>query len=280
MLIGSLCVLSVLTGLGVCALADAFAGLAWLWVLPVSFVGSFLVLALLAFGVVLIACALVDPDKQREKDSKFFRFLVRLLAEAILMISGARIHTKGLEKTPKEGRFLLVCNHLHEADPVILLHYFRKSRLAFVSKKENRNMFLVGKIMPMILCPLINRENDREALKTILRCIQLLKEDKVSIGIFPEGYINKDRKFHHLRPGVFKIAQKAKVPIVVCTVTNTNHIVKNFLKGKPTDVDLHLLEVIPAQALEGKTTVEIADYVHGIMAEDLGDAYRPEEESA
>lgn len=275
MLIGIIMVLSLAAAVGICLATGAFAGLMWLWVLPVSLLGSFLVLVLLAFLFLLAACAVVDPDKPQEKDSKFYRTLANLYIEAILTFARIHVETRGLEKIPKQGRFMLVCNHLHEADPAILLHYFRKSQLAFVSKQENRDMFVVGKIMPKLLCPLINRENDREALKTILRCIRLLKEDKVSIGIFPEGYIRPDRKFHELRPGVFKIAQKANVPIVVCTIRDTHYVVKNFLRFKPSYVQLHLLEVIPAQELQGRTTVEIAQRVHDTMAQDLGDDYRP-----
>ena len=277
MLIGIISVLSVAAAVGVCIGTGAFGGLVWLWLLPVSFAGGFLLLTLAAFLFLLIACAVVDPDKPQEKDSKFYRTVANLYIEAILTFARIRIETRGLEKTPKSGRFLLVCNHLHEADPVILLHYFKKSQLAFVSKQENHDMFIVGKIMPKLLCPLINRENDREALKTILRCIKLLKEDKVSIDIFPEGYIRPDRKFHEFRPGVFKIAQKANVPIVVCTIRDTHYVVKNFLRFKPSYVQLHLLDVIPAEALQGKTTVEIAEHIHAMMAEDLGDDYRPAE---
>lgn len=280
MLIGIICALAALGAAGVCLKTASFCTLQWLWVLPVSFVGGILLLAALVFAVVYTACAFVDPDKERDEENKFFRLMIKLLAPAILTVARARVHTRGLEQAPKSGRFLLVCNHLHDADPVILMRYFPDSQLAFVGKRETKTMFLVGKIMSQLLCQFINRENDREALKTILRCIQLLKEDKVSIGIFPEGYINKDRKFHHLRPGVFKIAQKANVPIVVCTMTNTENIIKNFLKLRPTDIDLHLLEVIPVEFMEGKTAVDISNYVHSIMAEDLGEAYRPAEENA
>lgn len=275
MLIRTITGLSAMAAVALCLCTGAFDSMMWYWMMPVVFAAAFLVLALIAFAILLIACALVDPDKPREKDSKFFRILTHLCAEAVLMFARVHVHTQGLEKTPKSGRFLLVCNHLHEADPVILLQHFYKSQLAFVSKRENRDMFLVGKIMPMLLCPLINRENDREALKTILRCIQLLKEDKVSVGIFPEGYIRPDRKLHEFRPGVFKIAQKANVPIVVCTIRDTQYVVKNFLKFKPSYVELHLLDVIPAEELQGKTTVEIAEKIHGMMAEDLGPDYLP-----
>ena len=131
-------------------------------------------------------------------------------------------------------------------------------------------MFLVGKLLPRLLCQFLDRENDREALKSIVRCIQLLKNDAVSVGVFPEGGINTQRKFKHFRPGVFKIAQKAQVPIVVCTLRNTHKVLPNLFKGKRTTVSVHVLDVIEPSWMEGKTTVEIADHIYSIMAEDLG----------
>ena len=181
-----------------------------------------------------------------------------------------RVHTEGLEKTPKSGRFFLVCNHINDLDPVTLMAYFSQCQLAFITKRENMSMFLVGKLMHKILCQPINRENDREALKTILKCIQLLKDDMVSIAAFPEGYTSVDGKLHHFRHGIFKIAQKTKVPIVVCTVQNTNKPFKNVLKLKATDVHLHLLKVIQPEEYADMNTVQLGEYVHGLMAEDLG----------
>ena len=270
MLIAILSVLTVLTALGVCLAAGAFASLTWLWLLPVCLVGGFVVYLLLAFLFLVLACAPVDPDKREEEDSPFYRGLANWYIAAVISLVRLKIHTEGLEKIPKEGRFMLVCNHIHDIDPAILMRCFPKSQLAFISKQENRNMFIVGKVLPKLLCQPINRENDREALKTILRCISLLKEDKVSIGVFPEGYIHPQRKLQHFRPGVFKIAQKARVPIVVCTLQDTQYVVKNLLKGKTSQIHLHVLDVIPAQELEGVTTVQIADRIYRMMAGDLG----------
>ena len=92
----------------------------------------------------------------------------------------------------------------------------------------------------------------------------------MSIGVFPEGYIKPDRKLHHFRSGVFKIATKTSVPIVVCTITNTHHIIKNFTHLKPTDVELHLIRTIGPEEYAGMTTVELADSVYHMMAQDLG----------
>lgn len=278
MLIGGALLISIIAALGLCGILDGFTGLTWLWLVPLSFVGSFLVCAVVAFAFLLICCKFVDQSKPQEHDSKFYRRMMYLYIQAILTVARVRIHTTGLEKTPKEGRFLLVCNHLDNVDPPVLLHVFKKSQLAFISKKENHDMFVVGDLMHKIMCQLINRENDREALKTILKCIQLIKDDEVSIGVFPEGGIKGDGKLHHLKGGVFKIAQKAGVPIVVCTIRNTDKVISNFLKLKSSDVYLHLVDVIPAEDLKGRTAVSVAEQVYDLMINDLGEEFRAEED--
>lgn len=250
------------------------------WSLPLLFLGFDLGLLVLSVLFLWICCATVDMSKPQEEDSRFFRRLMHPYIEALISIVGIRLHTQGLEKVPTDGRFLLVCNHLFIADPGVLLHCFKNSQLAFVTKQENDSVFLVGKIMHKILCQPIDRNNDRAALKTILKCIQLLKEDKVSVCVFPEGYTSKDGKLHHFRNGVFKIAQKANVPIVVCTLQNTRQIFKNMAKLKHTDVPVHLVEVIPAEELKGLTTVQIGERVYEAMISDLGEAFRYQEPAA
>ena len=254
----------------------ALPGLA-LWLLPVLYIGWYLALLLLAFLILWTFSIFVDMDKPQETDSKLYRTVMYIYIEALISLVLARVHATGMEKVPTDGRFLLVCNHQHEADPGVLLHCFKKSQLAFISKQENDSMFVVNKMMHKTMCQLLNRENDREALKTILKCIQLLKDDQVSICVFPEGGIKELDKLSHFRSGVFKIAQKANVPIVVCTVRNTAKIIPNLLKGKHTDVYLNLVDVIPAQDLKGRTTVDIAEQVYEMMLADLGEDWRPEE---
>ena len=271
MLLISVAVISLLAGVCICLSCDAFLSLAWLWVLPTSFLCFFLGLLLLGFGFLMIMCKRVDQSVPQEEDNKFYRWVANLIIAAAFPV--LRIHVKktGIEKVPTEGRFMLVCNHCNNSDPIILLNCLRKSQLAFISKKENSTMFVIGPMMHKLQCQLINRENDREALKTILKCIQILKEDKASIAAFPEGGIlSEDGKLHHFRPGVFKIAQKANVPIVVCTLKNTKDVIHNMAHYKPSYVEMDVLNVIPAEELKGVTTVDIAKRCYAMMAENLG----------
>lgn len=249
---------------------DAFSGLQFLWMLPVSFAGAFLVLTALAVLFLVLVTLPVDPDKVRQEDSPFFRFLANAYIKFVFTVLPMRVHTVGMEKMPKDGRVLLVSNHIHDIDPAVFFYCFPKKQFAFVAKRETRQMFLINKFLNKLMCPQINRENDREALKAILRSIWLLKEDKTSVGIFPEGRICPERKLQHLKPGVFKIAQKANVPVVVCTLQNTQYVIKNFLRFKCTDVHMHLLDVIPAEEIVAGNTVEIAHRIYDMMARDLG----------
>ena len=270
MLLGIISALSTLAAFWLCVDTNAFNGFSWLWLLPAGFFGAFLALIIVWLGMVLVMSLLVDVKKPQEKDNRFYRMVIHWTADALIPLLRVKICAEGTEKIPQNGRFLLVCNHLAEIDPVALMTVFRKSQLAFISKRENDARFIIGPFLHRIMCQPINRENDREALKTILKCIELLQEDQVSIGVFPEGWVSMDEKLHPLRPGVFKIAQKANVPIVVCTLQDTQNVVPRIKKLKSSQIQLHILEVIQPEEIKGVPTVKIAERVHGLMAADLG----------
>ena len=271
-------ILKVFTALSaLLALLSAVCGTIWL--LPVYFVSYFLGFLVLAVAVLLISCATVDVEKPQEEDSPFFRWMARYYVELVVQLMRIRIHTQGLEKTPKDGRFVVVCNHINDVDPAVLLHCFPDSGLSFISKKENKHMFVIGKVMHMLQCQLIDRENDREALKTILKCIQIIKEDKASIGVFPEGYVSLDGRVRHFRSGVLKIAQKAGVPIVVCTIQGTKTVVPAIKRLQPCDVQLHLVDVISAEQVKAMTTVDLGEMIYEMMVADMGEAFRCDEKA-
>ena len=270
MLIGIFTIFSLAVAAGLCLLTGSFAGLGWLWVLPVTAVGMFVLLAGIWFVVLVVMANAADMENKQEEDNKFYRWVLHNTIDAILPLLGVRFHTKGFEQKLPEGRFLLVSNHLHDIDPAMLLHCFPKSQLAFISKKENDGLFAIGPLMHKTLCQSIDRDDDRQALQVILKCIRILKEDKASIAVFPEGGTNHDDKLHPFRPGVFKIAQKANVPIVVCTMKNTKDAIPNMLHLRKTDIEVSLLDVIYPESYADLGTTEMAQQIYELMAADLG----------
>ena len=271
MVIGIIAAFAAIFSAVICGLAGGFENIGWLWMLPVGWLGSFLGVILLAFLTVLVMCAFVDLEKEETEDNRFYRWMLYMIADAAHTVLQVKVHTEGLEQIPNHGRVMLVCNHLDNVDPVIIMHQVKKMQtLAFIAKRETATMFVVGKFMHKILCQRINRENDREALKTILKCIDILKQDKASIAVFPEGGIRGGNVLHPFRHGVFKIALRTKVPVVVCTLWGTQNIMHNGLRLRPTNVDFHVLGVVQPETYEGMTAVELGHLVHGMMAKDLG----------
>ena len=101
----------------------------------------------------------------------------------------------------------------------------------------------------------------------------------MSIAVFPEGYESLDCRLLPFRSGVFKIAQRTGVPIVVCTLQGSEHVIKNVKRLKPSKVQLHLVDVISPEEYAGKTTVEIAKTVRNLMLNDLAEKYQPLEQN-
>ena len=124
MLLISIAVLALLIGTLVCACAGAFTLGTWVWLLPLTVLAAFVVLLGAGFAFLMYLCKRVDQDKEQEQDDKFYRIVANLIVESAFWVLRIRVKESGMEKVPRDGRFLLVCNHLHEIDPAVLLRAF------------------------------------------------------------------------------------------------------------------------------------------------------------
>lgn len=241
-------------GIGLCA--AAFVG--WLFLY---------ILALFLFSL------FIDPKKPRDKDHPFVRFLIAETLRLVCRLGRVKIKTEGMEKMP-EGRFLLVSNHRSMFDPLVSLVAFKKHPLAFVTKPENLKIPLVGRIMRYCCFLPINRENPRDAIRAINSAAGLIKNDTLSVGIYPEGTRNKGEgtllPFHG---GVLMIAQKAGgVPIVAVTVENTEKVAKNF-PFRGTTVRLKVCCVIPGDEVLASRTDDLSAKLYEAMEQELKPVY-------
>ena len=92
----------------------------------------------LLYVLFLTVCALlVDTKKEYEHDSPFYRRLLYGATACCIRLLHIHIHVDGMEKLPKDGRFLLVCNHRSNFDPILTWQVMKERNLAFVSKAEN-----------------------------------------------------------------------------------------------------------------------------------------------
>ena len=129
-------------------------------------------------------------------------------------------------------------------------------------------MPFIAKIMHKLYGLPIDRENNREAAKTIIGAIKLLKEEKASVAIFPEGYTSKNCELLPFRNGAFKVALKAKTPIVVCVLNGTRKIPKRMV-WRGCEVDFCVVNVINPEEYENMNTNELGDMIYVQMQEAL-----------
>ena len=234
------------------------------WLVPLLFAGFFLGLVIIhiLFTVAWILTIRTDrPVKKRPAFRKWINLTVPLLMKLVRV----SVNASGTEKVPEDGRFLFVCNHQHDLAPVMMLSVFPDYDIGFIGKKEiYKTMPLIGKAMHGLCCLPIDRENNREAAKTIIEAVHILKEGKASVGLFPEGYVSKSCELLPFRNGSLKIALKSQVPVAVCVINNTREIAKNFFRRK-TKIQFRLLDVITSDRYEGMHTAELGEIIHNQM---------------
>ena len=226
-------------------------------------------------GLFVISEVFVDLNKPQETPSKFFRKMLEDIADYMCVSARIRLHVTGEEKLPKDTRYLLVCNHRSLFDPVVKVSAFKGQGIAYVSKPSNFKIPVGGKVMHKCCCLPMDRENNREALKTIKRACELIDQDICSICIYPEGTRNKGDGILPMHNGSFKIAQRAGVPVVIATVRNTDKV-KHRMPFKATDVYIDILDVISAEDAKNSPTSVTAQRAWEIMSEN----YNKEEKTS
>lgn len=241
------------------------------WLVPLLVLAFFVGFIIIQLSIFFISVAVVDINKPAEKGAKYYRFIANLSLPLILKLARVKINLSGADKVPENGRMLFVCNHQHNYDPIIMLTAFPQAEIGFIGKKEiYTTMPFVAKIMHKLYCLPIDRENNREAVKTIISAVKILKENKASIGLFPEGYTSKNCEILPIRSGSLKIAYKANVPIVVCVINNTQSISKNMFKRR-TDIEFRVLGVIQPSDFENLSTSELGDIIHNQMKDAISE---------
>lgn len=230
-----------------------------IWAGILIFLAVFVGLQLLYLLFFYLAALTVDPSKPLPKQNRICRAGVANIIGMMCAYSGVVPHFSGLEKLPKDVRFVLVCNHRSMFDPLIIMDKLRQYNISFISKPSNLKIPIAGRIAYGAGFLAIDRENNRNALTTILQAADYLKRDICSIGVYPEGSRTKTDEMLPFHAGSFKIAQRANAPLVIAAVHGTENIKKNLILHR-TNVYLDILEVLPPEQVKAMSTNDLSDY--------------------
>ena len=228
------------------------------------FVGALLGLLLLHVLVLAAASLFVDKKNPNPRFFPFYRKLIILSVGPLLQAGRVRVDLIGAEKLP-EGGFLLVGNHRSDFDPITAMYALRKRGLTFVTKKENGDIPVGGRIIIGSGCLSLDRSDDKQGLLVIRQAVRRIRDGE-AIGIYPEGTRSKTGELLPFRMGCFKAAQWAKCPLVVLKTENSELVEKNFLRRK-TNVRLTVKAVLPYDEIADMDTAQIGEKVRNILLE-------------
>lgn len=222
--------------------------------------------------LMIVSALLVNMEKEYTQESKFYRFLLNSSTFLATKLIRIKLHVTGMEKLP-EGRFLLVSNHRSKFDPILTWLVFGNLQPAFISKPENFKVPVFGRLIHRLCFMPIDRENPRNAVKTINRAVDLMNRDVATVAVYPEGTRNYGEGLLPFHNAMFKIAQKANVPVVVLAVRGTYEIQKNYPLHR-SHVYIDVIDVLDADTVKHTKTAALGDRVRDTMLAHLG-GYKP-----
>ncbi len=127
----------------------------------------------------------------------------------------------GKEKIPTGGKVILVCNHLSNWDPILLL-LAQPHRIAFMAKAELFRFKPLGWFLRRFfgVFPVERGKGDSKALDAGELAIQ----NGDIMGIFPEGTRSRDGKLMRFKSGAALIAARTGASVLPCGIDRRSKV--------------------------------------------------------
>ena len=243
----------------------------------------FVILYVLCFLLHVLVFAIggytINVDNLPKTIHTFYRWYGFETLKVFMKTLHMRIHIHGMENLPEKGTpFLLVGNHRSIFDPMIGMAYLVDWDLAYVSKQENLKIPFVGRYIAAVGCLPLDRENPKNAVRTIKKAAENIRSGYANYGIYPEGGENKTHDpVLPFRSGAFKVAKDAGCRIVLTAVRGSDKIFRRAFTFRPIHVHMDILETISEEEVKASRTTDLSDKAFRILNDHLtehpGDVY-------
>lgn len=212
--------------------------------------------------------------KHTEKYSEEERYAYARLAIRRMMRAG-HISTKryGVENLPVEGGYMMFPNHQGKYDALGIM-YAHESPCSVVIDDAKSHGILVKQFIDLVQGKRMVKDDLRQSVNIIRELADDTKKGNKFI-IFPEGgYYRNHNTVGSFKPGCFKSAMKAKVPIVPVALVDSYRAFEEWTL-RPVETQVHFLRAIPYEEYQGMTTVEIADMVRDLIVDKISEVLSP-----
>ena len=213
------------------------------------------------------AKSLLKKGKTEEAE-KYINRVTAKWAKQQVNNSGATVHVHGLENIPKDQAVVFMSNHQGNFDIALFMSYIDKPK-GYVAKIEMKKIPVLRTWMEYMHCVFMDRSNIRKSAEAIVEGIKILKSG-YSLVIFPEGTRSRGNKIGNFKAGSFKLATKARVPIVPVTLNGSYKLMEqNSGRVKPAEVEIFIHPMIRTDNLSKEELDNLASNVKGIIQSKL-----------
>lgn len=220
----------------------------------------FSIFSILLFFIEWIVGKISMPAK-RKSSLRIVQWAFRV----IIFLSGTKTTIIGMENVPEDEPVLFIGNHRSYFD-VVISYPLMKRNTGYIAKKEMLKIPVIRTWMKHLYCLFLDRDNIKEGLKTILQAIDYVKNEQVSIVIFPEGTRNKGEGLLDFKEGSFKIAEKTGCKIVPMVCCNNEEIFENHFPWiKKTKTIIEFGKPIDLAQLSKEDRKAIGNYTRNII---------------
>ena len=140
----------------------------------------------------------------------------------ILWLAKTKTEVTGLEHIDKNKTYIVVSNHLSYLD-IPTLFRILPLNLHFIGKHQLKKAPFIGWYMQATGMIFINRENKREAVKSLDEAALLIKNGK-TVLVFPEGTVSEDKTIKKFKKGAFTLAIKSGIEILPVSLKGTSDV--------------------------------------------------------
>lgn len=234
----------------------------FLWI-PMSII---LAVVIILGGIILFVylCPKNNPK------GKVRHFIMRNALWLTLKFEHVHTEVVGLENIDPNETYVIYGNHKSMLDPVIMYVNMHVT-LTAIGKSEIFENGLVNTIAKAFGAISLNRNNTREAVKSINQGIETLKGG-LSVIIFPEGGIltREDEHMTGLRAGAYKLVLKSERPILPITLIGTSKIASTP-RIKRKNVKLIIHKPIMYEEVKDLNTNQIGEMVEELINGDINE---------
>lgn len=165
-----------------------------------------------------------------------------------------KLKVRGLENIDHKKTYVIVANHLSQADIVLL--YQTRMQFKWVAKSSLFDIPVLGWCMRLGKHIELER-GSFSSVKNIYHKAALWLRSGMSVLFFPEGTRSETGQMKEFQNGAFKLAIKEKIPILPMAIKGTGNTLPKGSWIFNTNIVLSL-QVLPAIDVSGYTVADFA----------------------